>query len=108
MTINDRYSLHTITRANGIVECNKHKTPLKSPVVSDKDPEWIIDLHARERNGNTFVCADMHASLGELSRVIALWIVPTLRRMNLSPSEFLHRMADAVENIQSNKGIEAL
>lgn len=104
----DRYSLHTITRANGIVECDKHKVPLKSPVRSDKDPEWIFDIHARERNGEPFVCGDIHASLDEIAKVLALWIIPTFKRMRLSPAEFLRRLADAIEKIPKNKGIEEI
>lgn len=102
----DRYSLHTITRANGIVECDKHKIPLRSPVVSDKDPAWLIDIHARERNGEPFVCADIHASLDEIAKVLALWILPTFKRMGISPVSFLRHMATAVETIEKTGGIK--
>lgn len=104
--INKTFSLHTITRANGVVECDKHKVPLKSPVVSDKDPEWIIDLHARERNGEPFVCADMHASLDKLGKVLALWLIPTFKRMGLSAPEFLRSLANAIESIDPVRKVE--
>lgn len=108
MNNKERYSLHTITRANGIVQCTDHKVPRKSPVRSDKDPEWLIDIHARERNGEPFVCADMHASLDELAKVLALWIMPTFKRMGFSPSEFLRRMAGAIESIDRKGGLETI
>lgn len=95
-----RHALHTITRADGTLECNRIKPPKKSPVAGEKDPEWMVLLHARERNGNAFVCADQNASLKEMSTVIAIWLIPTLKKMGISPQlyarEMLPRVFDAV------------
>lgn len=62
-------------------------------------------MHARERDGSVFVNADQYASLKELSHVLAVWLIPLLKEMGVSPAEFLRRLANGFDKIQTNGGL---
>ena len=98
--IYERMALHTITRADGRLECYKIKAAKKSPISTEKDPDWMILVHARERNGKPFVCVDQNASIKEISEVLGLWLVPTLRKMNVNPAAYLHTLAKGLEDAE--------
>lgn len=104
--VNQRKGIKLITEPGGLIDCRALSMRLTSPVVSETEPEWSIHFHARERKGRPFVSVTQNASIKDLSAALAIWLIPTCRKLGVDPVFFTRRLADALENIVKSGAIE--
>lgn len=87
------------------LECTEVECHLPSPVKDETEPDWLIQLHARERGGRPFMNVSMNANARHVCEVLALWLVPWLRAEKLDVHKFGKALGKALEEIARNGAI---
>lgn len=76
------------------------ESSIPSPVRDEAEPDWAIYLHARERDGKTFLSVSMNAGERQVAESLALFLVPWLRMSKINAKDWGKRFVKALEACQ--------